>query len=601
MNIIFTNIKYLILPFVFISTGIIATAQKKLGLEPDQWAIELSKEKLTEINSMGSLSVQLMGTDSLRALRVLDSIEISPNAKGHFFVAHFCMVKAKFLYDRFLDQNNLQQNQPDKLKNTKEQIKKLFADALDAAYFTEDDITIGWVSFYSAKIMRNFGEISWAVMYSTNGVDLFEKEGYDVEPTVYTDLADLLYYVREYDESIRYAKKGVAGWAKVKDEKEFKNSTLYRIRALNIAGVSYYEKKGYDSAVAYYQLAMELAKKSNNTVWIGVLSGNIGRIMFAQNNFDSAYSLFITDYQNNHRKGIYDHAANALQWAAKANLAMGDKMAAVDKAREALQLLHRWPNGSYLRNTCQTLTAIFRALNNYDSSFYYNDRYNALKDSLEKEVVTSSLHISKVKLNNEVSRYKIQNLTNEKREQLIIRNSLLAAIVVLLLIALLMINSSRLKHKMLMEKAQQEKMLMEQEIRLAKEQMNIFTSNTIEKTNLIEKLELQIKDRQATAEQAAILSELMQHTILTEEDWIKFKTLFEKIYPSFFQHLKEKSADITLAEQRMAALTRMQLTSKQMAAMLGISVDSVHKTRQRLRQRLQLSSDTNLDEYVAGI
>jgi DNA-directed RNA polymerase specialized sigma24 family protein len=51
----------------------------------------------------------------------------------------------------------------------------------------------------------------------------------------------------------------------------------------------------------------------------------------------------------------------------------------------------------------------------------------------------------------------------------------------------------------------------------------------------------------------------------------------------------------------MAALTRLQLTSKQMAAMLGISVDSVHKTRQRLRQRLQLGSDKNLDEYIAGM
>ena len=51
----------------------------------------------------------------------------------------------------------------------------------------------------------------------------------------------------------------------------------------------------------------------------------------------------------------------------------------------------------------------------------------------------------------------------------------------------------------------------------------------------------------------------------------------------------------------MAALTRLQLTSKQMASMLGISVDSVHKTRQRLRQRLQLGSDINLEEYVSNI
>jgi DNA-binding CsgD family transcriptional regulator len=60
-------------------------------------------------------------------------------------------------------------------------------------------------------------------------------------------------------------------------------------------------------------------------------------------------------------------------------------------------------------------------------------------------------------------------------------------------------------------------------------------------------------------------------------------------------------ADITVAEQRMAALTRLQLTTRQMASMLGISVDSVHKTRQRLRKRFTLGNDANIEEYIAGI
>ena len=58
---------------------------------------------------------------------------------------------------------------------------------------------------------------------------------------------------------------------------------------------------------------------------------------------------------------------------------------------------------------------------------------------------------------------------------------------------------------------------------------------------------------------------------------------------------------ITVAEQRMAALTRLQLTNRQMASMLGISVDSVHKTRQRLRKRFDLTSDANLEIYIAAI
>jgi DNA-directed RNA polymerase specialized sigma24 family protein len=51
----------------------------------------------------------------------------------------------------------------------------------------------------------------------------------------------------------------------------------------------------------------------------------------------------------------------------------------------------------------------------------------------------------------------------------------------------------------------------------------------------------------------------------------------------------------------MAALTRLNLNSKQMASMLGISVDSVHKTKQRLRQRMHIQNEELLEETLAGL
>jgi len=173
--------------------------------------------------------------------------------------------------------------------------------------------------------------------------------------------------------------------------------------------------------------------------------------------------------------------------------------------------------------------------------------------------------------------------------------------VILSLFALLIVNRRRLKTKMKMEKVEQEKILIEREINSARDQLKMFTENIVEKTNLIEKLESQIKDKDASSEQHAIIAALSEQTILTEEDWNKFRSLFEKIHPGFFIKLKEKFPDITLAEQRMAALTRLRLTTKQIASMLGISIDSVHKSRQRLRMRLQLGAEENLDELIANL
>ena len=115
--------------------------------------------------------------------------------------------------------------------------------------------------------------------------------------------------------------------------------------------------------------------------------------------------------------------------------------------------------------------------------------------------------------------------------------------------------------------------------------MQQFTENIVEKSELIEKLNQQIAGEQADDQQ--IIEELTGYTILTEADWENFKRMFEKIHPDFFTSLKQTAPGITVAEQRMAALLRLDISSKQMASMLGVSVDSVHKTKQRLRQRMQ--------------
>jgi tetratricopeptide (TPR) repeat protein len=511
------------------------------------------------------------------------------------------MVKADVLYTKFAGYDKYKDRASKELQPIKEQMIKLYADALDAAYHEGVDLTIGWVSFYSARRMRSFGETGWAVMYSKNGVDLFEKVGYPVEPPVYTELAELLYQVREYDECITYAKKGISAWKKLNYEKDYKDPYKYKVRALNVIGNTFYKKNQLDSADIYFHQAWELTKENNDRLLTGTVLGNIGRILYTQNKFDSSWLLFKIDYQTSKGDSIYDNAANALQWAARANLAMGNKATALTEVREAIRLLDLWPSGPYLRDTYSTLAQIFRAMGNYDSAFFYTNLYSALNDSLEKVIATSALDIAKARINNEASRYSIQNLNKEKQEQLLYRNIIIGSIIVLSLIVLLIVNRQRLKEKIKKEKAEQEKLRVEQEIASAKDQLQMFTENIIEKTNLIEKLESRVKGTEATSEQQAIISELSQQTILTEEDWNKFKLLFEKIYPGFFINLKNRFPEITTAEQRMAALTRLRLTTKQVASMLGISVDSVHKSRQRLRQRFQLSTDENLDGLLAGL
>ncbi len=57
-----------------------------------------------------------------------------------------------------------------------------------------------------------------------------------------------------------------------------------------------------------------------------------------------------------------------------------------------------------------------------------------------------------------------------------------------------------------------------------------------------------------------------------------------------------KMPDLSAADTRLIALTKLQLPPKDMAAMLGVSYDAIKKARQRLRKKINLPEEGSLDE-----
>jgi tetratricopeptide (TPR) repeat protein len=150
-----------------------------------------------------------------------------------------------------------------------------------------------------------------------------EKLSDPVLPQEYQFLAELLYKVREYDECIRYAEKAVAAWTS--STQEYKDKQRYTVNCMNTVALGYHRQELYDSALIFYNKALQLAKQSKDTVWTGIVSGNIGQILYAQGNYDTAYALLKGDYEASKKTGFLDNAANSLQWAARTNLALGNK------------------------------------------------------------------------------------------------------------------------------------------------------------------------------------------------------------------------------------------------------------------------------------
>ncbi len=151
--------------------------------------------------------------------------------------------------------------------------------------------------------------------------------------------------------------------------------------------------------------------------------------------------------------------------------------------------------------------------------------------------------------------------------------------------------------------------LIKQELNFNKQQLSDYTETLKEKSIQIISLENQIKAtlgeesgikliHQGLQSSEDLIDSIYGFKILTDEDWIRFKRYFDNVYPGMIQRLRELQPDITAAEQRLFMLIRLNSESKEIADMLGISPESVRKTKYRLKKKLSRLEDVSLDEFI---
>jgi len=86
--------------------------------------------------------------------------------------------------------------------------------------------------------------------------------------------------------------------------------------------------------------------------------------------------------------------------------------------------------------------------------------------------------------------------------------------------------------------------------------------------------------------------------ITGDDDWKTFEYNFNLAHETFLQSLKSEYPDLTPSDLRLCAFLRINLTSKEIAPLLGISVRGVENHRYRVRKKLDLSPDTDLTDFI---
>lgn len=204
---------------------------------------------------------------------------------------------------------------------------------------------------------------------------------------------------------------------------------------------------------------------------------------------------------------------------------------------------------------------------NHKKALDYKIIENQIQDSIQIHADVKKLALDEQRLKINKYQTEVQKLQLEKK---------LNFWKYLSVIALFVSSTFLLYRKYLVSQKEKQQTLME---------LKQLTFEFQQKSKNVDQLQFEIDRLAAKGENSNYLIELKQATILTDTDWSNFKRTYEKAYPGFIESIIKQNPNYTTSEIRMLCLMELNLDNKEISNILGVNVNTVHKTQQRIRQK----------------
>lgn len=165
------------------------------------------------------------------------------------------------------------------------------------------------------------------------------------------------------------------------------------------------------------------------------------------------------------------------------------------------------------------------------------------------------------------------------------------------------------RHQLELEKSEKELMRLqkeklEAEITHKNAELASATMNLVQKKEFIQKLKTELQQLQKTAKAGEDNPELKKVLKALSEDekldveWEQFSQHFNSVHGDFLTALKKSYPELKPHELKLCAYLRMNLSSKEIAQLMSISLRGVEISRYRLRKKLQLPTEVNLVQFL---
>ncbi|WP_298421774.1 tetratricopeptide repeat protein [uncultured Kordia sp.] len=346
---------------------------------------------------------------------------------------------------------------------------------------------------------------------------------------------------------------------------------------LLMKGSNYRALKKLDSAEIYYKKCKDIFVNLNDSKGLQQVNNFLVRLYLRMNKVEEALQLNQNNIaiakKNNEKLNLVTNyiKASDIYYKEKEYRIAGKYI------DSALKLAKKEGFKDRIAFAYGKKSRLWYKLKNYKSAYFSHRKYKSYSDSLYNIDNTKKIQELELKFKFQQEKREVQLLAdNESAKKKIY---LILFIITLLLSAIIAFLVKRdFKYKKRLLQLENKALLRE------KEQItNAFN---------------QLKNSTNAEERIKAKQEILKLKILTDDDWLHFRDKFELLYPSFLNLLKDSNFQFTKSETRFLILKKLDLETKEIANMTGVSNDSVLKTQYRLRKKLDIAKTIDIINFL---
>jgi len=390
------------------------------------------------------------------------------------------------------------------------------------------------------------------------------------------------------------------------------------------------KKQQYPEALEFQHKALSYYEHANDVRGTSIILENIGSIYEDLNQLDTARHYFLRSLSLNEL--IRDSLSMIvnLNNLADVHRKKGENEPAIHLSTRALNLALRLNDKYQTTSAYKDLGKVYNQAGLYKEAYANLEKGRTLYEEIYGEETRRQLGLLQTFFELERKNGEISALESDRQQSSVVKISLVSGIALVVLLALAIISRQRLKirqDKELLElkesqlelKESQQKLmhvelenahLHEHQLQHALENKSkslaAHTLHIISKNKMMDDIKAKLQealqdDFKEQRKKMTNLIKLIDHNFVQDKDWDDFRHIFEQVHQNFFDQLQKISSDITAADTRLAALIRLNLPSKDISTILGISPDSLRISRYRLRKKLKLNQGDSLSNFILSM